>query len=254
MKFIFKNFSIIIFALILSGCLEDKTSEEAVKKNKHKSDSKDSVRSHFVSELLMQTIQPLPFEFESYLLRSLSNRSEYMNAIYLIKYAEPNKNIPTLNNLYKELNLKISVNSINDDTKSFLPEYYGFLINYGGQSSFSNSSFYKRLPNVNKGIEVFIAVTKIKSPESENYTGIVFNLVTFNVTKNKIIDNKRILTAGIGLEDISYYEGFTILKNFEIRIKSYQTMEDGRTELSRKLIVNPNGKIKVLENKVINND
>ncbi|QXP58593.1 hypothetical protein [Olleya sp. HaHaR_3_96] len=61
---------------------------------------------------------------------------------------------------------------------------------------------------------------------------------------------KRLITVGIGLEDIAYYECFNMSSDYEIQTKSFMHLEDESTTIKRNLKINTTGKITSLKPEV----
>lgn len=245
----------LLYLIIFWGCYSCSNDKEITNKEEVKSTSKQletksssKVASSVPQFLQDQQIETFPFSFGEFILSSLEERSKYDELLN----ATINQSFNS-DDFIKELKLKTILSDINKDTKPLLPKHYHFLLEYGGNCSFSSTALFKRLPPI-KDIEVFLTITKILQAESKNPCGIILDLITYDTDKASIISKQRIITAGIGLEDITYREGFLIDSNYEIKVKGYVSMEDGKSIIERTVKVSKDGVVKVLNNKVIANE
>ena len=160
-----------------------------------------------------------------------------------------------LNDFSDPLFYKIDKNKIHSETESFLDKYYYFLldnIDIGTEVIFSESYIYKRLQSLNNNIEVILIITQIidQKPNFINTKGIQIDILTYSTLLHKSINRKRLITTGIGLEDIAYHECFNINTEYNINTKSFMHLEDESTSIEIELKIDLDGQIKILNNEV----
>ncbi|CAM1355914.1 hypothetical protein [Tenacibaculum ascidiaceicola] len=180
------------------------------------------------------------------------------NAIESIKYYTK-LNTDTLNILNPNedrLLYKTTVKKINSLTKNYQPSYYYFLLENKDEdikkTFFSENYLYARVKSNYKEIDFFILLNKIFDETKEGDTSAIgynLELLTYNNIQNKLIDRVRLVTSGIGLEDVSYHECFTINSD-NIIVYSYNSIEDESIFIRREISIKVNGTFHEKEAKV----
>ncbi|WP_103070914.1 hypothetical protein [Aquimarina sediminis] len=211
------------------------------------------VDNNFIDKIRELPIQQLPHEFIDCSTDSLQELEQSNTIIYGLNIETDT--LLSLNNFEEPLFYKLVKEKIHNETKSYSEKYYSFLLDYIEENttvSFSDSYVYKRLDKINENIEVLLIITKIidNKPNDSRIKGIQIDVITYGTLLQKPIDRKRLITTGIGLEDIAYHECFTIDENYNITTKSFMHLEDEATSIKRKLKVKKDGQIKVLSNDV----
>ncbi|MCO7186449.1 MULTISPECIES: hypothetical protein [Tenacibaculum] len=142
---------------------------------------------------------------------------------------------------------KTTIEKINSSTKKYQPSYYYFLLENKDEdikrTFFSENYLYERVKSNYKEIDFFILLNKIFDETIEgdiSPIGYNLELLTYNNIQNKLIDRVRLITSGIGLEDVSYHECFTIDSN-NIIVYSYNSMEDESIFIRREIMLKEDG-------------
>ncbi|CAA0158867.1 hypothetical protein TM902_380002 [Tenacibaculum maritimum] len=140
-----------------------------------------------------------------------------------------------------------SINIVNADTKNYQPSYYYFLLENKdddvNEIYFSENYLYKKVQSSFYNIDLLILFNKIiqKSNTDElNTIGYNMDILTYDNVKEKLIDRKRLITSGIGLEDVSYHECF-VLSSEKITSYSYNSLEDESTFVKREMMIRKDG-------------
>lgn len=191
----------------------------------------------FIDELRKQSIESLPFEMDSYLLKSNDFKGDYFDWLEDLTVNGWANKYSILNDKELLFNNATSVESINKLTAPYLDSYYYLLIN---ESNISEYSFYKRLQPINDNIEVFLSKSVITKNENE-IRGAIIKLNVFDVQKKRVISSYLIRISGIGIGDEIFIEGFEIDENYTINIKSYTSVEGESIEIKKKVSINANG-------------
>lgn len=254
-----KTISYILLLLIFFSCNKSKKNETSSVLSGDISQQKNStpkLTNDFINKVKELPIEKFPFDFIDCDINEL-NELEKSGPLETILNIKIDSLIP-LNKDNDTLFYPISVNKINNNTFSYSPKYYYFLIENKEKDtsvSFSNSYIFKRLKRLNE-IEVVLIISKIYDVKIEvkRVIGTQIDLLTYNIEQKKSIDRERLITVGIGLEDIAYYECFNISSNYEIQTKSFMHLEDESTSITRKLSINTKGEIIVSNPKIIVTD
>ena len=189
--------------------------------------------------LKSQPITELPFSVAEYLFDSLDgNEIQYEKELQYLNYFSKEKKLFLSDSTLLSLQLDSASHQ-----KFTILNHYLFLTSYDCSCHFSKPYFFRRLPNIKSGIEVFLTLTKIIE-EEDRIRGVVITLNLYDATKNIILDRLHLMTAGIGGEDITYYDAFSIEKNFNIRTYSSFYIEDELTEIIRKFSFSKNNRIR----------
>lgn len=176
-----------------------------------------------------QPITQLPFSVADYLFDSLDgNEIQYEKELQYLNYFSKEKMLQLSDSTLLSLQLDSASHQ-----KFTILNHYLFLTSYDCSCHFSKPYFFRCLPNLKNGTEVFLTLTKIIE-EKDRIRGIVITLNLYDTTKNIILDRLHLMTAGIGGEDITYYDAFNIGKDFNIRTYSSFYIEDEFTEIIRK--------------------
>lgn len=174
----------------------------------------------FVTNLQNQPITPLPFSFAEYLFDSLENKEgQYMDELRE-NYFYYKQSIDLFSNTKIQSLFQIDTTSI--FTNGNLQEDYYYLY-FDCKCSISTPYFLNRLPKLDTITEVFLTLSIIRTETHDR--GVVITLYFFDTISNKVIEKKNILTAGLGGEDIPYYEGFVIQEDYSINTYSYTNDE-----------------------------
>lgn len=145
---------------------------------------------------------------------------------------------------------KTSIDTINKETLKYYPSYYYFLLENKDddvkQREFSKNYLLKKINSNFKHIKLILLFNKLEEyyPYSKEKSCIGYNIdiLTYHTIEKRLIDRKRLITSGIGLEDISYHECFVINLN-NIITYSYYSLEDEGTFIEREMVINENGEI-----------
>jgi len=241
----------VVFLLVIS-CKDSKNaiiSKSSINKGKEVIAKEDN----FTHKLKTLSIESLPYEIGNCKVDDLKSL-EQSNVIESLLNIKIDSLILLGDDSTDPLFYKMSIEKIHSNTKPYLDKYYSLLLDYVEEDitvMFSHSYIYKRLQYINEKIEVFLVITQIINNKSGymHNKGIQIDLMTYNTEMHKSIDRKRLITTGIGLEDIGYYECFSVDKNYTINIKSYTSIEGESTEITKKMTINSNG---ILGEEIIN--
>lgn len=186
----------------------------------------------FIEKLKKQETETRPVVFGKYIMDSLQREGEYMEMVHKLKkdISDSIKNKKGI--VYKEeASLQSIKKNIIDNTN-----YYVFLFKgdslYGGRCcKVSKELVYKRLATDNGDIETFITISKFQ--DQTNYDrGLLFNVVSYDVTNDREIDKKTFSCLGDGYDNITYYEGFET-DGHSIDVKSYNYIEPELTIIEK---------------------
>ncbi len=169
-----------------------------------------------------------------------------------------------INNIYEKINLNTdsldvlsptedkimyvnTIDRINKQTKLYKPSYYYFILenkdNNIKRTFFSQNYLYEKNKSTYSNIDLLIVFSKILDETDTgeyNKVGYNFDLISYDNQEQKLIDRVRLITSGIGLEDITYHECFNIESN-KITTYSYNSIEDESIFIKRVIIINSNG-------------
>jgi len=213
---------------------------------------KSQINDDFFKKIKKLSIEKFPFDFIDCDTNTLKELEKTGNLETILNIQIDS--LISLNSENDALFYPISIKKIHNSTSSFSPKYYYFLLDNKEDKtsvSFSNSYVLKRLKPLNE-IEVLVLITKIYDVKLDEtrVIGSQLDLLTYNIQQKKSIDRKRLITVGIGLEDIAYYECFNMSSDYEIQTKSFMHLEDESTTIKRNLKINTTGKITSLKPEV----
>jgi len=249
-----KIFSYIIIFIFLLSCnkiVKKETKILAPNKKLHFETNYMGINDIFIKKIKSLPIQNLPYEFIKCNTDSLSDL-ELLEPLYESLQIKTDLLISIEDVRTDSLFYKINIKKINKETKSYAPKYYYFLLDYIEKETvitFSNSFIYKRLLPMGNDIEILLILTKIFDNDygRQNVRGIQIDILSYNTKLGESINRKRLITTGIGLEDIGYYECFFISNDYRITTKSYMHLEDEATSIIRNLKIDSQGEIKILK-------
>lgn len=211
----------------------------------------DSIRQDFVSNLQEQPINSLPFSFAEYVFDSLEDKKiQYEKELRKLTYFDDNNSIFDSDSISSMFRID-STSHQNFATN----DHYYFLTNYDCSCYFSKPIFFRRLPSYQDTVEVFLTLTKIvevRDQNQEHIRGIIITINLFNIQTETILDKLHLITAGIGGEDITYYDAFTISQEFTIVTFSSYSLEDRLTQSKHKFYINKQNNISEYE-KIVRN-
>jgi len=251
-----KTFSYIIIFIFILSCnkiVKKETKILAPNEKLHFETNYKEINDIFIKKIKSLPIQKLPYEFIECSTNSLSNL-ELLKPLY--RALQINTDSLTLLNPKKDTLFYLLNNErIYNATKTYAPKYYYFLldnIEKETKITFSNPYIYKRLPPMSNNIEILLIITKIFDNDfgRQNIRGTQIDVISYDTKLGKSINRKRLITTGIGLEDIAYYECFQISNGYDITTKSYMHLEDEATSILRNLEIDFQGKIKILKQNV----
>ena len=250
-----KLYIFIIISVFFVSCTDTVKKDVEVKKQSSNISFKTKIHltdNEFVKKIKLIPIEKLPYEFIKCDTDTLSNL-EQAKPLYKVLQIKTDSLIQIqtkADTLFYQLNKK----KIYSETELYMPKYYYFILDYDKDIliTFSDPFIYKRLQPISNDIEVLLMLTKIFDNDfgRQNVRGIQIDAISYNTKLGKSINRKRLITTGIGLEDITYYECFLINKDYNIVTKSFMHLEDESTSIIRKLKISLDGKIEVLQQKV----
>jgi hypothetical protein len=249
-------FSILFYSFLFFSCkkkevindridfLVEKTEDSLKIKPKTVIKIRDTVVENevdFLDRLKQIKKEKLPVKFHSYLIDSLHNEVKFSNDLHkLLSFSFDS--ISNVNPTYKA---KISLSNIHerfDDYKS----HYSLLFHKGKDDiccDFSKEIVFKKLVDVENNIRSFLTITRFKGQKGKHFLGLIINLVTYDLKKDKEIDKKAISMVGYGYENTEYYEGFVIYKD-SILAKGYNYTEPEMNIINKRFYISDKGMIK----------
>ena len=199
----------------------------------NKIENKNQIIDKFIDSLKSLPIKDVPIS------KNWKNFKKQKFPTDLINKKNDSNNVLNNNNLI--FNKPEGLKNINKITQEYAENYYYLLFMKSMQTKYF---FLERLKPLNDKIEVFINYSKIIGRKGGDGNGILLKLNILDTKKKVILNSYFITIFGIAVNaenDSRFFEGFMIDKDYNIKIKSYTSIEGESTEIKKEIKILQNG-------------
>jgi len=199
----------------------------------NKTENKNQIIDKFIDSLKSLPIKDVPISKNWKNFKKLTFITDLIN--------KKNDSINVLNNNNLIFNKPEGLKTINKITQEYAENYYYLLFMESIQSPYF---FLERLKPLNEKIEVFINYSKIIGRKGDVGNGILLKLNILDTEKKVILNSYFIMISGIAVNaenDSRFFEGFMIDKDYNIRVKSYTSIEGESIEIKKEIRILQNG-------------